>query len=134
MVISVCVGILTGSWLNYQTGELTPSDLKAPYPIMWPSSIMFGCLIMRSILGFSCIGLLKAASENIFYSCFCTLLRQDEANLKQSEHSLDNKYKTIVELATKYFTCSFIGFSITYILPQFFKYLRIERPNFFTEI
>ncbi|XP_044754618.1 sphingosine-1-phosphate phosphatase 1-like [Coccinella septempunctata] len=134
MVLSVCVGILTGSWLNYQTGELTPSDLKPPYPIMWPSSIMFGCLILRSILGFTCIGLLKALSENIFYSCMCALLRQDEANLKQSEHSLENKHKTIVELATKYLTCSFIGFCITYSLPQLFKYLRIERPNFFTEI
>ncbi|KAL3269846.1 hypothetical protein HHI36_008904 [Cryptolaemus montrouzieri] len=134
MVISVCVGILTGSWLNYQTGELTPSELTAPYPIMWPSLLMVGCLILRTILGYLSVLVLKVIIEKFFYSLMCTLLRQDETNLKQLAHSLENKHKTIVELASKYLTCSLIGVSIIYTIPQLFRFLRIERPTFFTEI
>ncbi|KAK9886069.1 hypothetical protein WA026_014853 [Henosepilachna vigintioctopunctata] len=134
MVISVCVGILIGSWLNYQTGELSPSELTPPYPIMWPSFLMVGCLILRSFIGYIFIALIKTYGEKLCFSFMCALLRQDEINLKQLAHSLQNKHKTIAELASKYIICSLIGLSITYNLPQLFKFLRIERPTFFTEI
>ncbi|GJQ82116.1 hypothetical protein Trydic_g15903 [Trypoxylus dichotomus] len=37
MIVSVCVGVQTGSWLNYQTGVMSAAELSPPYAIMWPS-------------------------------------------------------------------------------------------------
>ncbi|KAH1009880.1 sphingosine-1-phosphate phosphatase 1 isoform X2 [Dendroctonus ponderosae] len=134
MILSVCVGVLVGAWLNYQTGLMTTSDLPLPHIIMWPSWSMFGCLLVRTFLGFSCVFLTRQVFTSLSYSFICMLLKQDEIKLKQSENTLQNKHKTIVELGCKYITCGVIGFNILYTLPQVFRFLKIERPTFFTEI
>ncbi|KAJ8967489.1 hypothetical protein NQ314_002803 [Rhamnusium bicolor] len=134
MILSVCVGIHIGAWLNYQTGLMTPTELSAPYIIMWPSYTMLGCLVLRTIIGFACVLLTKQICTSATYQFLCALLREDVDNLKKSENTLQNKHKTIVELGCKYVYCAMIGFNTLYLLPQLFRFLRIERPTFFTEI
>ncbi|KAF7272713.1 hypothetical protein GWI33_014525 [Rhynchophorus ferrugineus] len=134
MIISVCVGALMGAWLNYQTGLMTSSNLPVPHVIMWPSLTMWGCLVLRTIIGFFFVFLTRQIVKHFSYSFICALLKQDEEQLKKSENTLENKHKTIAELGCKYVTCAMIGFNILYLLPQLFRLLRIERPRFFTEI
>lgn len=135
MIVSVCVGVQIGSWLNYQTGIMVPTEeFTAPYIIMWPSYSMLGCLILRTIIGFIFVLLTRQIFKNGTYHFLCTLLKEDAQNLKRSENTLQNKHKTFVELSCKYVYCAMIGFNTLYLLPLLFKFLRIERPTFYTEI
>lgn len=134
MILAVCIGILTGSWLNYQTGLMTVSNLPLPHMIMWPSWSMFGCLLLRTIIGFFFVFLTRQVFKSISYSFMCALLKQDGEKLKRSENNWQNKHKTIVDLGCKFITYGMIGFTMLYLLPQLFRFLRIERPTFCTEI
>ncbi|XP_066260883.1 sphingosine-1-phosphate phosphatase 2-like [Euwallacea similis] len=134
MILSVCIGVLVGAWLNYQTGLMTKSNLPLPRMIMWPSWSMLGCMVLRTGIGFFFVLLTRQVFKSISYSFICMLLKEDETRLKQTENTLQNKHKTIVELGCKYVTCGMIGFNILYTLPQLFRLLRIERMTFFTEI
>lgn len=126
------MGIHIGAWLNYQLGIMSPSELSPPYAIMWPSYTMFGCLILRTLIGFMLVVLTRSVAKTVSYHCFCALLRENGDNLKKSDNSL--KQKTIVDLGCKYLTYGAIGFNFLYTIPQLFRFLRIERPTFFTEI
>lgn len=135
MIISVCVGIHIGAWLNYHTGTMVPNEeLKPPYVIMWPSYSMLGLLVLRTIIGFACVLLTRQFFKNATYYFLCTLLKENVQTLKKSENTLQNKHKTFVELSCKYVYCAMIGFNTLYVLPLLFKLVRIERPTFFTEI
>ncbi|XP_050314573.1 sphingosine-1-phosphate phosphatase 1-like isoform X2 [Anthonomus grandis grandis] len=134
MILSVSVGVISGAWLNYQTGLMTKSDLAIPHIIMWPSWTMFGYLILRTLLGFLCVLATRQVVKSLSYSFICMLVKQDETTIKQSKNTWQNKHKTFVELGCKYLTCGAIGFNMLYTLPQLFRFLKIERPTFFTEI
>ncbi|CAH0555478.1 unnamed protein product [Brassicogethes aeneus] len=134
MILSVCVGIQIGAWLNYQTGKMSASELTAPYAIMWPSYTMLGNTLLRTIIGFAFVLLTRTVCKTFTYNIICAILREDVDNLKKSENTLQNKHKTIVDLGCKYVACAAIGFNTLYLLPQLFRFMRIERPTFFTEI
>ncbi|XP_025828982.1 sphingosine-1-phosphate phosphatase 1 [Agrilus planipennis] len=134
MIVSVCVGLLIGAWLNYQTGNMTNSDLIPPYAIFWPSYTMLGSLILRTTLGFVLLLFIRSIAKSVSYKFLCTLLGQNATEIKNSKDSLDNKHKTFVDLGCKYLTCAVIGFSLIYLLPNLFKFLKIERPTFCTEL
>lgn len=134
MIVSVCAGILTGSWTNYQLGNMVASELDPPYEIIWPSKEMLGCTILRTILGFCGVLATRAFGKSISYAFVCALLGKDKNELRNSENSLDNKNKIIVELSYKYFTCAMIGFNTTYVFPNVFALLKIDRPTYYTEI
>lgn len=134
MIVSVCVGVHIGSWLNYQTGILSPAELNQPYTIIWPSYSMFLCILLRTILGFVGVLLTRWLAKKYTYSMVCALLGQNVNDIKQSANTLQNKRKTIVELTCKYVTCALIGFNALYLIPHMFRLLRIERPTFYTEI
>lgn len=134
MIISVSVGIYIGAWLNYQSGLMAPSELAAPYVIMWPSYTMIGHMILRTVIGFTCVLLTKEIVRNATYHILCAILGENVDSLKKSENTLQNKHKNFVELSCKYAYCGLIGFNTVYLLPQLFRFMRIERPTFFTEI
>ncbi|XP_059049610.1 sphingosine-1-phosphate phosphatase 1-like [Achroia grisella] len=134
MIVSVCAGILVGSWTNYQLGNMTASTDRPPYKIIWPSIEMLGCTILRTILGFCGVLATRAAGKSVSYAFVCALLGKDKNELRNSENSLDNKNKIIVELCYKYFTYGMIGFNTTYVLPNVFDLLQINRPTYYTEI
>ncbi|CAG9853672.1 unnamed protein product [Phyllotreta striolata] len=134
MILGLSVGIELGAWTNYQAGIMKPTELTAPYIIMWLSYTMFGCLLLRTFIGFVCVLLTKKISSYITYNFLCAILKQDVDILKKSENTLQNKHKTFVELSCKFVSCALIGFNILYLIPQLFRFLRIERPTFFTEI
>ncbi|XP_053612604.1 sphingosine-1-phosphate phosphatase 1-like [Plodia interpunctella] len=134
MIVSVCAGILAGSWTNYQTGNMAPSEASPPYEIIWPSVEMIGCTILRTILGFCGVLATRAFGKSISYAFVCALLGKDKNELRNSENSLDNKNKIIVELSYKYFTYGMIGFNTTYVFPNVFDLLLINRPTYYTEI
>lgn len=134
MIVSVCAGILTGSWTNYQLGNMVATDQDPPYEIIWPSIEMLGCTIFRTILGFCGVLATRAFGKSISYAFVCALLGKDKNELRNSENSLDNKNKIIVELSYKYFTYAMIGFNTTYVFPNVFALLKINRPTYYTEI
>lgn len=134
MIVSVCVGVHIGSWLNYQTGILSPAELTPPYTIIWPSYTMLICIVIRTVLGFLGVLLTRWLAKEFTYNVVCALLGQNVRDIKQSANTLQNKHKTIVELTCKYVTCALIGFNALYLLPHLFRLLKIERPTFYTEI
>lgn len=134
MIVSVCVGVHIGAWLNYQTGNMTHSELNPPYTILWPSYSMLWIALLRTIIGFLLVLLTRQLAKKYSYNILCAILRRDVDNMKKCENNLQNKHKTFVELGCKYITCALIGFNIMYSIPHLFRYLRIERPSFYTEI
>lgn len=134
MIVSVCVGVQIGAWLNFQTGSMTPSDLYPPYTVLWPSYGMVGVAVLRTILGFFFVLLTRQVAKKYSYTFLCALLRQDVDNMKKTENTIQNKHKTFVELSCKYITCVLVGFSILYMIPPLFRLLKIERLSFHTEI
>ncbi|CAH2107928.1 unnamed protein product [Euphydryas editha] len=134
MIVSVCAGILTGSWTNYQLGNMAASPLDPPYEIIWPSIEMFGCTLLRTTLGFCGVLATRALAKSFSYAFVCALLGKDKNELRNSENSLDNKNKIIVECSYKYFTYGLIGFNTTYVFPNVFDLLFINRPTYYTEI
>ncbi|KAI4461009.1 sphingosine-1-phosphate phosphohydrolase [Holotrichia oblita] len=66
MIVSVCVGVQSGSWLNYQTGVMSSAELSPPYAIMWPSFVMIGCIVIRTVLGFLIVFATKKLQKNSF--------------------------------------------------------------------
>lgn len=134
MIVSVCAGILIGSWTNYQLGNMVASEQDPPYKIIWPSNIMLGHTILRTILGFCGVLATRAIGKSVSYALVCALLGKDKNELRNSEDSLDNKNKITVELCYKYFTYGMIGVNTTYVFPTVFYLLRLSRPTYYTEI
>ncbi|XP_047509650.1 sphingosine-1-phosphate phosphatase 1-like [Pieris napi] len=134
MIVSVCAGILIGSWINYQLGNMSPPQATPPYRIIWPSVEMFGCLLLRTTLGFCGVLATRAIAKSFSYAVICALLGRDKNELRNSEDSLDNKHKIFVECCYKYFTCGLIGLNTTYVFPNVFDLLQINRPTYYTEI
>ncbi|XP_045768881.1 sphingosine-1-phosphate phosphatase 1-like [Maniola jurtina] len=134
MIVSVCAGILTGAWTNYQLGNMVASSADPPYTIIWPSIEMFGTSLLRTILGFCGVLATRAIAKSVSYAFVCALLGRDKNELRNSENSLDNKNKIIVECSYKYFTYGLIGFNTTYVFPNVFELLFINRPTYYTEI
>lgn len=134
MIVSVCVGVQIGAWLNYQTGIMTNSELNPPYTILWPSYGMLGIALLRTIIGFALVLITRQIAKKYSYNVLCAILRQDVDDMKRRDNNLRNKHKTFVELGCKYITCALIGFNILYSIPHLFRLMHIERPSFYTEI
>lgn len=134
LTVSVCAGLEIGAWLHYILGDFQPPANPPPYEIIWPSYAMLGMLLLRTVLGLCCVVATRAFGKSLSYAFVCFLLGRDKNELRQSENTLQNKNKIIVELSYKFFTCGMIGFNTQYLLPNVFKLLRIGRPDFYTEI
>ncbi|XP_047347428.1 sphingosine-1-phosphate phosphatase 1-like isoform X2 [Vespa velutina] len=134
MVVSVTAGVHAGAWLNYKTGALSLSLLPPPYDIIWPSYRMSGCMILRTILGFSSVIGTKAICKSLCYTVICAVLKVNPNELMESENYLENKRKIFTDLVYKYLTCFMIGVNTVYLLPNVFTIIGIERPTFYTEL
>ncbi|XP_029034483.1 sphingosine-1-phosphate phosphatase 2-like [Osmia bicornis bicornis] len=134
MVVSVTTGIHLGAWLNYNTGIMLTPPNSPPYQIIWPSYTMFGCMILRTILGFCCILATRTICKSLSYKTMCAILNINSKDLMKSQNYSGNKNKVIVDLVHKYLSCFMIGVNTVYFLPNFFTMIGIERPTFYTEI
>lgn len=134
MIVSVCAGILAGSWGNFRVGNMAPPRSAPPYAVIWPSVEMLGLTLLRTTLGFCGVLATRAIAKSLSYAFVCALLGKDKNQLRDSENSLDNKNKIIVELSYKYFTYGMIGFNTIFLFPNVFDMLRINRPTYYTEI
>ncbi|KAL7305392.1 hypothetical protein TKK_0002135 [Trichogramma kaykai] len=134
LVVSVAAGIYVGAWLNFKTGVLLKPELPPPYEILWPSYPMLGKTVLRTTLGLCCVIATKAICKCLSYATLCAILQVNSKELMQSENSLENKNKTLVDLIYKYITCFMIGFNTVYLLPNVFTLIGIERPTFYTEL
>lgn len=133
MTTSFTVGIHIGAWLNYQLGSMQPSNIEPPYEIIWPDHSMLGLILLRTVIGLSCVVATRALAKSLAYAAICGFLGRDRNELRQSESSLQNHDKTVVDLCYKYLACAGIGFNTVYLLPNVFKALDIGRPDFYTE-
>ncbi|XP_050084167.1 sphingosine-1-phosphate phosphatase 1-like [Anopheles aquasalis] len=134
LTVSVCAGIEIGAWLHYHLGEFQQPAHPPPFEIIWPSYNQLGLLLLRTVLGLCCIVASRAFAKSVSYAFVCFLLGAEKNELRQSENTLENKNKIIVELSYKLFTYGVIGFNTQYLLPSVFKLLNIGRPDFYTEI
>ncbi|XP_076766245.1 sphingosine-1-phosphate phosphatase 2 [Xylocopa sonorina] len=134
MVVSVTTGVHLGAWLNYNTGAMLAPTISPPYHIIWPSYSMFGCMILRTILGFSCILVIRSGCKSLSYRIMCAILNINSKDLMKSKNYLEDKNKVLVDLVHKYVTCFMIGINTVYFLPNIFSMIGIQRPTFYTEI
>ncbi|XP_006611832.1 sphingosine-1-phosphate phosphatase 1-like [Apis dorsata] len=133
MVVSVTTGVHVGAWLNYNIGSMSAPTKSPPYDIIWPSYPMFGCMILRTILGFCSILATRAACKSFIYGTICAILKINSKDMKSENYS-ENKNKIFIDLLHKYMTCFMIGVNTVYLLPNVFTMIGIERPTFYTEI
>lgn len=134
MVVSVTTGVHLGAWLNYNTGAMLTPTKSPPYHIIWPSYPMFGCMILRTILGFCSILVIRAVCKFLSYGSMCAILKINSKDFMKSQNYSENKNKVLVDLVYKYVTCFMIGVNTVYFLPNVFTMIGIERPTFYTEI
>ncbi|XP_076239074.1 sphingosine-1-phosphate phosphatase 2 [Calliopsis andreniformis] len=134
MVVSVTTGVHLGAWLNYNTGAMLSPTESPPYHIIWPSYLMFGCLILRTTIGFASILLTRTVCKSLSYGIMCAVLKIDSKDLMESKNYSKDKNKVLVDLVHKYLTCFMIGLNTVYFLPNVFSTIGIERPTFYTEI
>lgn len=134
MVVSVTAGIHAGAWLNYCTGLLRASDFLPPYHIVWPTYSMFGCLIVRTALGFCGVLATKTFCKYLSYILICGILQVNWRQLMKCQDFNGNQNKVFVDLVYKYISCFMIGLNTVYLLPQVFSMIGIERSAFYTEI
>ena len=133
LVVSVTAGVHVGAWLTYKTGALLKPSIPPPYEIIWPSYPMLGRTVLRTIFGLCCIIATKAVCKSLSYATMCAILGVNSKELMQSENSLANKKKILVDLVYKYIAYFMIGFNIVYLLPSVYTMIGIERPTFYTE-
>ncbi|XP_050347108.1 sphingosine-1-phosphate phosphatase 1-like [Nymphalis io] len=134
MIVSVCAGILTGSWTNYRLGNMSASPLAPPYAVEWPSVEMWGCTLLRTTLGFCGVLATRALAKSVSFALACALLGADRRAVRAAAPSLHDTNTIIVEHSYKYITYGLIGFNTTYVLPTVFDLLFINRPTYYTEI
>lgn len=126
MVVSVTTGVHVGAWLNYNIGSMSAPTKSPPYDIIWPSYPMFGCMILRTILGFCSILATRAACKSFIYGTICAILKINSKDIKKSENYSENKNKILIDLLHKYMTCFMIGVNTVYLLPNVFTMIGIE--------
>uniref|UniRef100_A0A1B6D3K7 Phosphatidic acid phosphatase type 2/haloperoxidase domain-containing protein n=1 Tax=Clastoptera arizonana TaxID=38151 RepID=A0A1B6D3K7_9HEMI len=134
VILSVCVGIYIGAWINYQLGYMSFVSYPPPYTIIWPSYGMIGLGLLRTVIGLIGIIATLAVCKSASYATLSALLQVHSDELQNSCTSQNSKARTIVELGYKYVTYLLLGINIVYLLPNVFKLLSIQRPTFYTEI
>ncbi|XP_076672589.1 sphingosine-1-phosphate phosphatase 2 [Andrena cerasifolii] len=134
MVVSVTTGVHVGAWLNYTTGAMVAPVKSPPYTIIWHSYPMFGCMILRTILGFCSILVTRTVCKPFSYGIMSAILKVDSKDLMRSKDYSNDRNKVLVDLVHKYVSCFMIGLNTVYLLPNFFNIIGIERPTFYTEM
>lgn len=134
MVVALTCGVHFGTWINYKTGAMLPLLYPPPYSIAWPTYSIIGYIILRTIIGFTCIIPNKILCKTLTYKIICAIIQVDPKELMNSENSLDNKNKTIVNLIYNFTFCFTFGLHIICSMPRIFSYLGIDRSNFFAEM
>lgn len=134
LCVGLYAGIQIGAWVNYHLGFMTVPDITPPYPIIWPSGVMLGHLLIRTAIGLCVILATRSFAKPVCYSVACAFLGLDKEQVIKSENSLENKQKVFVDLFSKFGMTLMIGINIQLSLPTLFKWMGIGRPDFYTEI
>lgn len=115
-----------GHWTNYQLGIIRgPPPSSPPYVVMWPTMTMIMLALIRQILGLVLVVLSKTVSKKLAIFIQARLQLQQHDSIKPG---------IVTELFTKFFCYVMVGFTVTHIAPNTFRYLQIERNTFHTEI
>ncbi|CAO1332999.1 unnamed protein product [Diamesa serratosioi] len=134
-IVSVFVGVQLGAWLNYQLGNMQLDPLHGhSSQIVWPTLPIFGLIVARTIIGLCVVALTEVLGKLISFSLLCKMFGKNPKELKNSQDSLTNKPKIIIDLSYKFITYGLIGFNAQYLIPNLFRFLDINRPQFYTEI
>lgn len=134
-IISVFVGVQLGAWLNYQLGNMQLDPLQGTSSqIVWPTLPLLGLILARTIIGLCVVAVTEVLGKLISFSLLCKMFGKNPKELKNSEDSLKNKTKIIIDLSYKFITYGLIGFNAQYLIPSLFRLLDINRPQFYTEI
>lgn len=134
-IISVFVGVQLGAWLNYQLGNMQVDPLhEHSSQIVWPTLPIFGLIVARTIIGLCVVAVTEVLGKLISFSLLCKMFGKNPKELKSSEDSLKNKTKIIIDLSYKFITYGLIGFNAQYLIPNLFRFLDINRAQFYTEI
>ncbi|XP_076629269.1 sphingosine-1-phosphate phosphatase 2 [Colletes latitarsis] len=134
MVVSVTTGVHLGSWLNYKTRVMLAPTIQPPYHIVWPSYLMYGCMILRTVVGLCSILAIRSLCKQFSYRTMCAILKINFKDLMNSKNYSKNKNTIFIDLVNKYLTCFMIGVNTLYLLPKVFPMIGIERSTLYTEI
>ncbi|XP_022190447.2 sphingosine-1-phosphate phosphatase 2 [Nilaparvata lugens] len=137
VVVSVCVGVMLGSWTNYQLGQMSEPQTPPPYEVIWPSYEMIGVGALRTSLGLCGVVATRAICKSVSYALTQSIFRWK--NVDSSDVSSDTYAQAVtiertLDIYYKYLTYGLIGFNIVFLLPAAFRVLSIERPTFYTEL
>lgn len=134
-ILSVFCGAQLGAWVNYQSGfHQSSASLTPPFDVNWPSNENLGLIVMRTILGIGIVALSEFIVKFTSFAFACALFKKSKKEILESNDSLENKEKTIIELCCKFCTYGIIGFFTTFLVPLIFEYLSIQRSDYYAKI
>lgn len=107
--------------------------VNVPLPLSFDFSD-YKSLAFRTVLGLAVAGLTESLGKIISYPILSKFVNEDPKKLKESENSMTNFNKNFVDLTSKFFTYSALGFNTIVLVPQIYKYFNIQRDEFFNEM
>ncbi|RZF38744.1 hypothetical protein LSTR_LSTR014298 [Laodelphax striatellus] len=134
VVVSVCLGVMLGSWTNFQLGQMSEPKTPPPYNVIWPSYEMIGVGALRTTLGLCGVVATRALCKSVSYALTRSIFRWKGVEPSDDTHSKAISIERTLDIYYKFFTYCLIGFNIVFLLPVAFRVLSIERPTFYTEL
>lgn len=130
-IAAVFSGIELGVWFNYQFGLMSLND--APYQLTFDLGDPL-YLAGRTVVGLIIVALTEFLGKLFSYPFLSNLVGADPKKLKESENSVKNTNKNFVDLTSKFFTYSVLGFNTVVLVPVALQYVNLQRDNFYSQI
>lgn len=130
-VAAVFSGIELGVWFNYHLGLMNLND--APYQLTFDLGDPLH-LAGRTAIGLIIVALTEFIGKLFSYPFLSSLVGADPKKLKESENSVINTKKNFVDLTSKFFTYSVLGFNTIVLVPVVLQYFNLHRDNFYSEM
>lgn len=130
-IAAVFSGIELGVWFNYQFGLMNLNG--APYQLLFDLGDPLH-LAGRTVVGLIIVALTEFFGKLFSYPFLSMLVGADPKALKASENSATNTKKNFVDLTSKFFTYTVLGFNTVVLVPIVLQYFNLHRDNFYSEI
>lgn len=130
-IAAVFSGIELGVWFNYQFGLMNLNE--ASYQLTFDLGDPLH-LAGRTVIGLIIVALTEFLGKLFSYPFLSSMVGADPKKLKEAENSVKNTKKNFVDLTSKFFTYSVLGFNTVVLVPIALQYFNLQRDNFYSEM
>lgn len=126
-VHAISSGIAAGTWINYQLGLTSQSDLTFPLEVQVPTLNWFLCSILCLLVGTVLLVGIQSIVKPVSLRTVCYLYGIDRKDIaEQRRHG--------AEVPVRFFMYHFVSIGAATLAPVIFNYLGILREGYYTEV